>query len=108
MPLDSFDLSDAIQRARAFHFSNLRPMWGLENCSKNARVPPGFFWNRDLERYLWGPVEDRWPEDAHHTNLDLDPTLAESDIQNEVDHDLNNYAEEGDDEDEEEEDDDDD
>ena len=33
----SFDLTHPIQRGMCFHWSNLKPMWGKENCSKGSR-----------------------------------------------------------------------
>ena len=35
-PCASFDLQDEAQQRACFHFSNLRPMWFNENCSKGA------------------------------------------------------------------------
>lgn len=36
-PLSSFDLSDAIQRQQANHFSNLQPLWAEDNIKKGAK-----------------------------------------------------------------------
>lgn len=36
-PLSGFDLDDVSQLAVACHFSNLRPMWGVENLRKGGR-----------------------------------------------------------------------
>lgn len=36
-PLASFDLSDPEECARACHYTNLQPMWALENSAKGAR-----------------------------------------------------------------------
>lgn len=38
-PLISFDLSTEESQRAAFHFSNLRPLWAIDNCSK------GSMWN---------------------------------------------------------------
>lgn len=49
-PLAAFDLSDATSRKEANHYSNLQPMWKLENEGKSS------FWNG--VRYSKGkPVE---------------------------------------------------
>jgi hypothetical protein len=37
LPLSSFDLTDPEQRARACHFTNLRPLWSEDNMRKAAR-----------------------------------------------------------------------
>lgn len=36
-PLASFDLGDLDQLARACHFTNLQPLWALDNLTKGAR-----------------------------------------------------------------------
>jgi hypothetical protein len=38
IPLSAFDLSDPEQQAVAFHFTNLRPMWDIENLRKSDRI----------------------------------------------------------------------
>ena len=38
MPCDSFDFSHPEQQRICFHYSNLRPMWALDNFSKGAKV----------------------------------------------------------------------
>lgn len=40
IPLAEFDLREERQQKQAFHYSNLRPMWGPENQSKGAKCPP--------------------------------------------------------------------
>jgi hypothetical protein len=37
-PIAKFDLSDPIQRAQCFHYSNLQPLWALDNMRKHARI----------------------------------------------------------------------
>lgn len=37
-PLASFDLEDAIQYAEACHYTNLQPLWKLDNLSKGAKI----------------------------------------------------------------------
>lgn len=39
IPLAEFDLREAGQQKQAFHYSNLRPMWGADNQSKGAKRP---------------------------------------------------------------------
>lgn len=36
-PLASFDLSDETQQKAAFHYSNLQPLWKLDNLRKGAK-----------------------------------------------------------------------
>ena len=36
-PCSSFDLSDPDAQRQCFHYTNLQPLWGLENISKGAR-----------------------------------------------------------------------
>ena len=38
-PCASFDLSDPDQQKLCFHFSNLQPLWAVDNLSKGARLP---------------------------------------------------------------------
>lgn len=37
-PLSSFDLTDATQVAVACHYTNIQPLWAVENISKGARI----------------------------------------------------------------------
>jgi hypothetical protein len=51
----SFDLTDIEQQRLCFHFTNLQPLWKLDNLRKGTRmpeVPP-----RDLEEILAGEKE---------------------------------------------------
>lgn len=36
-PCCSFDMTDKEQQRQCFHYTNLQPMWGLENISKGGR-----------------------------------------------------------------------
>lgn len=38
-PCASFDLTDPEQQAKCFHYTNLYPMWYIENCRKSAKIP---------------------------------------------------------------------
>ena len=37
-PLASFDLSDVEQQHVAFHYTNVQPLWAIDNFRKGARV----------------------------------------------------------------------
>lgn len=37
-PCSAFDLSDPVQQARCFHYSNLQPLWASDNIRKGSRV----------------------------------------------------------------------
>lgn len=39
LPVSSFNLSDPDQFFKAFHFTNLQPLWEKENLSKGSKVP---------------------------------------------------------------------
>jgi hypothetical protein len=38
LPVSSFDLSDPTQFFKAFHYSNLQPLWEKENLSKGSKI----------------------------------------------------------------------
>jgi hypothetical protein len=38
-PVDSFDLTDAKQQVACFHYSNLQPLWAIDNLRKGNRTP---------------------------------------------------------------------
>jgi hypothetical protein len=38
-PCASFDLTDPKQQKQCFHYTNLQPLWSMENLSKGAKVP---------------------------------------------------------------------
>lgn len=37
-PVSSFDLSDPVQQAECFHYTNHQPLWALENLKKGKRL----------------------------------------------------------------------
>lgn len=39
VPLAAFDLSDIDQQHKAFHFTNLQPLWATDNLRKSSKVP---------------------------------------------------------------------
>lgn len=39
IPCAEFDLRDPEQQLQCFHYSNLKPMWGVDNISKGAKRP---------------------------------------------------------------------
>lgn len=41
IPLRFFDLTERSQREKAFHFSNLQPLWAADNISKGDKLPNG-------------------------------------------------------------------
>jgi hypothetical protein len=45
MPCNSFDLEDPEQQRRCFHYTNLQPMWGKENMSKQDKILYNRTWN---------------------------------------------------------------
>jgi len=49
MPLDSFDLSDPLQQAKAFHYTNVMPLWFKDNRDKSDTI---FETKYDLENWL--------------------------------------------------------
>ena len=49
MPCASFDLMDPEQQRRCFHYTNLQPMWGKENMSKNEKI----IYNREWNGFRW-------------------------------------------------------
>lgn len=40
-PCASFDLSDPVQQKECFHYSNLQPMWAIENIRKSSSYDEG-------------------------------------------------------------------
>lgn len=42
LPCSHFDLTDPAQQVACFHFSNLRPLWEIDNRRKSAKVLPEF------------------------------------------------------------------
>jgi len=38
IPISAFDLSDPVQQAKCFHYTNLQPLWGIDNIRKGAKT----------------------------------------------------------------------
>lgn len=38
IPCSSFDLSDEIQQQKCFHYSNLQPLWAIDNIKKSNKI----------------------------------------------------------------------
>ena len=43
IPLASFDLSKEQERHKAFHYTNLQPLWAADNIKKSNRIIPKAF-----------------------------------------------------------------
>lgn len=41
VPLAAFDLTDPREQRRAFHYTNLQPLWAADNIRKSSRLYPG-------------------------------------------------------------------
>lgn len=39
LPCASFDLDDPAQQIKCFHYTNLQPMWAVDNWAKNKKIP---------------------------------------------------------------------
>ena len=39
LPCASFDLTDLEQRKKCFHYTNLQPLWEIDNIRKSDKVP---------------------------------------------------------------------
>ena len=39
LPCSSFDLTDPEQRRKCFHYTNLQPLWEIDNIRKSDKVP---------------------------------------------------------------------
>ena len=49
-PLCAFDLTDPEEQAAAFHYSNLQPLWALDNMRKGGRWQPAETKNKAEKR----------------------------------------------------------
>lgn len=38
MPCDSFDMNNAEEQKKCFHFSNLQPLWAKDNIKKGNKI----------------------------------------------------------------------
>jgi hypothetical protein len=41
IPCLYFDLTDAEEQRKCFHYTNLRPLWGIDNIKKGDKLPDG-------------------------------------------------------------------
>lgn len=41
IPLDNFDLTDEIQFKQAVHYTNLQPLWAIDNLKKGDKIYEG-------------------------------------------------------------------
>jgi hypothetical protein len=41
IPISSFKLLDELEKAKCFHYSNLQPMWHVDNMAKGNKMPTG-------------------------------------------------------------------
>ena len=55
-PCASFNLSGEEEKHKCFHFTNLQPLWGLDNLSKGAS------YNEDTYDRKWNDEEGRWED----------------------------------------------
>jgi len=42
IPCSYFDLTKKSEQEKCFHYSNLQPLWGIDNISKNNKLPEGW------------------------------------------------------------------
>jgi hypothetical protein len=49
-PCNSFDLTDLKEQQKCFHYTNLQPLWGSENCSKGCE------WNPSKLVFIESPI----------------------------------------------------
>lgn len=60
IPCYNFDLTNPVEQALCFHYSNLQPLWAEKNLSKNKRLPN----NIDIEKLK---DSDSWKKIAHNS-----------------------------------------
>jgi len=41
LPCAAFDLTNPKEQRRCFHYTNLQPLWALDNIKKRAKCPNG-------------------------------------------------------------------
>ena len=52
IPCNAFDLTDIEHQKKCFHYSNLQPMWAIENFDKNAGYQTTFNTLELLNQYI--------------------------------------------------------
>lgn len=53
VPITAFDLDDLEQQKRCNHWSNLRPLWAVDNISKGNKI---------TEQRYWDEVDEQWKD----------------------------------------------
>ena len=69
-PLSKLDLTNPEILRRAQHWSNFQPLSAADNNEKKARIPVGFEWRDDLDRWWWS-------DDSGRINYELPAASAE-------------------------------
>lgn len=67
VPCAAFDLSDPVQQRHCFHWSNLQPLWGVDNILKRDTIAPTRYWDDTLGRWMDRSVEPQ-PAQPHRSD----------------------------------------